>query len=305
MLDLKGLDTFVWLARLRSFRTTAAHLNTTQPAVSARIAQLEQSLGVILFHRTSRHVSLTPRGLELLSHAERMLAEREEILRNFADQETIRGTVRLGVSETIVHVWLTAFVAELHRRYPRVTLDIEVDTSSQLRDRLVAAELDVAFLLGPVDEPRIGNRALCSYPLGWVCGAPIELPDASPVPLAELTRWPIITYARKTQPYVAIEDMLLRHNIRDARIFANSSLATILRLVRGGLGIGYVPPMFLAAELSSGAMRLVRAAQPLASLDYTVSWVRYPEGRIADVIAQLASLTAASHPDPLSEAPDR
>lgn len=301
MLDLKGLDTFVWLARLRSFRTTAAHLNTTQPAVSARIAQLEQSLGATLFHRTSRHVSLTPRGLELLGHAERMLAEREEILRNFADHQTVRGIIRLGVSETIVHVWLTAFLAELHRRYPRVTLDIEVDTSSQLRDRLVAAELDVAFLLGPVDEPRIGNRALCSYPLAWVCSSAIELSDASPIPLAELTRWPIITYARRTQPYIAIEQMLLRHDIRDARIFANSSLATILRLVRDGIGIGYVPPMFLATELTSGTMQLVRVAQPLASLDYTVSWVRYPEGRIADAVAQLASHTAASHSASLSE----
>ena len=301
MLDLKGLDTFVWLARLRSFRTTAAHLNTTQPAVSARIAQLEQSLGVLLFHRTSRHVSLTPRGLELLGHAERMLAEREAILRTFADHQTIRGTIRLGVSETIVHVWLSAFVAELHRRYPRVTLDIEVDTSSQLRDRLVAAELDVAFLLGPVDEPRIGNRALCSYPLAWVCSSAIELPEPSPLPLAELTRWPIITYARKTRPYVAIQERLLRHDIRHARIFTNSSLATILRLVREGLGIGYVPPMFLATELGSGTMRLVRAAQPLASLDYTVSWVRYPEGRIADAVAQLASQTAAAHPTSLSE----
>lgn len=301
MLDLKGLDTFVWLARLRSFRTTAAHLNTTQPAVSARIAQLEQSLGATLFHRTSRHVSLTPRGLELLGHAERMLAEREEILRNFADHQTVRGIIRLGVSETIVHVWLTAFLAELHRRYPRVTLDIEVDTSSQLRDRLVAAELDVAFLLGPVDEPRICNRALCSYPLAWVCSSAIELSDASPIPLAELTRWPIITYARRTQPYIAIEQMLLRHDIRDARIFANSSLATILRLVRDGIGIGYVPPMFLATELTSGTMQLVRVAQPLASLDYTVSWVRYPEGRIADAVAQLASHTAASHSASLSE----
>ena len=301
MLDLKGLDTFVWLARLRSFRTTAAHLNTTQPAVSARIAQLEQSLGATLFHRTSRHVSLTPRGLELLGHAERMLAEREEILRNFADHQTVRGIIRLGVSETIVHVWLSAFVAELHRRYPRVTLDIEVDTSSQLRDRLVAAELDVAFLLGPVDEPRICNRALCSYPLAWVCSSAIELSDASPIPLAELTRWPIITYARRTQPYIAIEQMLLRHDIRDARIFANSSLATILRLVRDGIGIGYVPPMFLATELTSGTMQLVRVAQPLASLDYTVSWVRYPEGRIADAVAQLASHTAASHSASLSE----
>ena len=301
MLDLKGLDTFVWLARLRSFRTTAAHLNTTQPAVSARIAQLEQSLGATLFHRTSRHVSLTPRGLELLGHAERMLAEREEILRNFADHQTVRGIIRLGVSETIVHVWLSAFVAELHRRYPRVTLDIEFDTSSQLRDRLVAAELDVAFLLGPVDEPRICNRALCSYPLAWVCSSAIELSDASPIPLAELTRWPIITYARRTQPYIAIEQMLLRHDIRDARIFANSSLATILRLVRDGIGIGYVPPMFLATELTSGTMQLVRVAQPLASLDYTVSWVRYPEGRIADAVAQLASHTAASHSASLSE----
>ncbi len=71
MLDFKSLETFVWVATLGSFRGAAAKLNTTQPAISQRIAQLEDEFGIRLLERTSRTVSPTEKGRELLVHAER------------------------------------------------------------------------------------------------------------------------------------------------------------------------------------------------------------------------------------------
>jgi len=76
MVDLRNLETFVWVAHLGGFRTAAEKLNTTQPAVSQRIAQLEDELAVKLFQREARGAKLTVKGFELLGYAERMLALR-------------------------------------------------------------------------------------------------------------------------------------------------------------------------------------------------------------------------------------
>ena len=72
-MNLKFLETFVWVARLKSFRLTADKLFTTQASISSRIAVLEGELGVKLFLRDSRGVKLTPEGLKVLDYAERML----------------------------------------------------------------------------------------------------------------------------------------------------------------------------------------------------------------------------------------
>ncbi len=68
MIDLKSLETFVWVARQQSFRAAAERLNTTQPAVSQRIVQLEDHLGVSLLQRTTRRVALTGKGRILFDH---------------------------------------------------------------------------------------------------------------------------------------------------------------------------------------------------------------------------------------------
>src|SRR5207302_6668515 len=81
MPDLRNLETFVWVARLGGFRLAAEKLNTTQPAISARVATLEQEFGVRLFERKQRRAALTAKGLELLGYAEQMLQLRTDMVR--------------------------------------------------------------------------------------------------------------------------------------------------------------------------------------------------------------------------------
>jgi DNA-binding transcriptional LysR family regulator len=145
MIDFKGLETFVWVATLGSFRGAAQKLHTTQPAISQRIAQLEGDLGIRLLHRDSRAVTPTPRGRALLAYAEKLLGLRAEMLSIIGDVSTVRGVLRLGVAETIVHTWLTRFIKRLNDTYPYLALEIEVDVSRNLHDRLLAQEIDLAF----------------------------------------------------------------------------------------------------------------------------------------------------------------
>lgn len=291
MFEFKHLEAFVWVATLASFRRAAARLGTTQPAVSQRIALLEQALGTKLLERRPRSVAPTAKGRELLALAERMLRLRAEMAEAASEPASLRGTVRLGVAETIVHTWLARLIERAHAVYPEVSFDIEVDISPNLRAGLVAHDLDIAFLLGPVSEPRVISVPLSRYPLGWVASPRLALP-AEPVRLAELAHWPLMTYPRQTRPYLALREMLARAGVAKARVFGNSSLSTIVRMTLDGIGVSVIPPVVIAREIEAGQLRLVRVDAALPDLVFTASYPLTPDNRLAIAIARLAAEVA-------------
>jgi len=107
MADFKAIETFMWVATLGSFRGAAQRLNTTQPAISQRIAQLEREVGVKLLQRDRRMVLPTPSGRQMMVYAEKLIGLRSEMLAAVGDRSAMHGVLRLGVAETIVHTWLS------------------------------------------------------------------------------------------------------------------------------------------------------------------------------------------------------
>lgn len=287
-LDFKALETFLWIVRLGSFRAAAQRLNTTQPSVSARIATLEQALGVALFDRAGRGIRLTGKGRELREHAERLINMRNELLAEVADPTTVQGTIRLGVAETIVHTWLPTLVERLSLAFPSVSLELEVDTSGNLRDSLVTHALDVAFLLGPVSQPEIVNEPLCDYALTWI-GSPRLPLAAEGARLSDLARFPIITYPRMTRPHVALADMF--RSVEPApRIHSSSSLATIVRMVTQGIGISAIPLEIVRAELERGEIVPLNPHPEarLPDLQFTASFPINPDSALSRAVVDLA-----------------
>lgn len=290
MIDPRSVEVFYWVVVLGGFRRAAEKLATTQPAVSARVAGLETALGARLLDRGQRRrISPTPAGLQLMAYAERLLALQDEMRAAFLSPAALRGTVRLGVSETIVHTWLGTLVRRLHEAYPLIELDIVVEITAVLRASLLAGEIDVALLLGPVAAAGVRDLPLDEHPLGWIA-RPGLLPPGR-VGLDVLTRHPIITYARQTAPYQQVRD-LFSGRIRDGgaapRIFANASLASIVRMVLDGIGVGVIAPGAIRAELDSGALVLLDAVPVLTPLRFTASWRETAGSGLAAAVARLA-----------------
>jgi len=239
MPDLRSLEILYWTAQLQSFRKAAEKLHTTQPAVSQRIAALEAELGVRLFERGPRIVSITPKGRVLVEYAERFLRLRAEMMQAVAAPAALSGLLRLGVSETIVHTWLARFIERAHAVYPNVVIDITVDVSPAMRDALVGREIDLAFLLGPVSEPSMVNHDLCSYPLAFIAAGDFDV-GPEPVSLQALLKHPVITYPRTTAPYVRLREMLSVPDLPSPRLFTSSSLATIIRMTLDRVGVSLI-----------------------------------------------------------------
>lgn len=287
MIDFKALETFVWVANLRSFHGAADKLHTTQPAISTRIAQLEDFLGTRLLERDRRRqVAPTAKGLELLVHAERLLRLRAEMIEVVGDGAAIRGIVRLGVSESIVHTWLPTLIEQVNAAYPNLELEIEVDNSANLHERLVAKDLHVAFLLAPAGNPHVHTRPLCTFAVEFVAAPKLRLPNKK-IELPDIAKWPIVTFARNTQPYIALRELFSRNGLRPT-IHASASLATVVRMALDGIGIAVMPPAILKNVAPAGKLRRLKTPVQLPPLDFVVAWPASPASPAAQKVVETA-----------------
>ncbi|WP_296930134.1 LysR family transcriptional regulator [uncultured Marinobacter sp.] len=300
-MNIRTLETFIWIARLGSFRAAANRVYASQPSVSARIAGLEDQLGVELFDRSARKITLTAKGREFLIYAEKMLALHGEMMQAVAKPSSIRGTIRLAVSETIAHTWLPQLIERVSEAYPAINLELDVDISVNLAEKLANHEIDIAFLMGGVNQPGIINRDLCRYSLIWVASPRLDIPGGR-ISLEELSTWPIITYPRKSEPYLAIRSLVDPMN-HSTRIHSSSSLSTIIRMTVDGLGVSALPREILEQELRAGTLRQFEIDAEVPDLAFCAAYRAGPGGKVVQAIAELALATAENRSAMIENAP--
>lgn len=295
-MNYKRLETFVWVATLGSFRKTAERLHTTQPAISARITGLESDLGVKLFERDggSSPIILTSKGKELLPYVEKILYQTEQLRKRAEISTAYSGVLRLGVSETIVHTWLPDFLSRLHKNMPNLDVEMTVDISSALAVALKERTLDLGLLMGPISEPNIVNRKLCTFPLSWVASPNLDLPDRL-LYLEELTQWPIITYAKATGPYVEINQKFRELEGPAVHFFASTSLSACRSLAIDAVGISTLPDVIIGKELERGTLKKLRTIWTPSPLKFTASYSNDPFNPLAEVAVEFAVQAAQEY----------
>jgi DNA-binding transcriptional LysR family regulator len=291
MVDFKSIETFLWVVTLGSFRGAGQRLNTTQPAISQRIAQLERELGVKLLNRDHRVASPTPSGRQLMVYAEKLIGLRSEMIAAVGDRSATRGVLRLGVAETIVHTWLSRLIKSVNTAYPNLSLEIEVDITPNLSARLLAQEIELAFLVGPLSAASVRNRVLCDYRIGFLASPSLGLgPDTLTV--HELAKFPIITFPRKTQPYEIVRSLFNRPDLPPIQLHASASLATVIHMATEGLGIAVIPTAIVENELADGRLQLLSTDLKITPLTFSASWLVSPDTLAVELVADLAGKIA-------------
>ncbi len=285
----KRLETFVWVASLGSFRKAAERMYTTQPAISARISALESELGVKLFEREvgSAPISLTAKGKDLLPYAEKILYQSEQLRKRAESSSAYSGVIRIGVSETIAHTWLSRFLAQLHREMPNLDVELTVEVTPTLTAGIKDRSLDLGLLMGPINEPNIVNLELCTFSLSWAASPSLGLPDRL-LYLEELTPWPIISYARNSKPYAEVTHKFREIEGPPAHFFASTSLSACRSLALDGVGVATMPDVMIEQDIAEGTLKRVRTIWTPSELRFTASYSDEPFNPMADVAAQIA-----------------
>ena len=154
-LDLKALKIFETVARCESMKRAAAELNTVQSNVTARIRQLEQELGVILFERRSNGMKLTPAGARLLPHAFNVRAAVANAKRAIDDIGIPSGPLTIGARKTTSALHLTSILKTYITAHPAVDLRVRTDTTPLLSLQVLERHIEGALVCDPIEHPEL------------------------------------------------------------------------------------------------------------------------------------------------------
>ena len=291
-MDLRQLQYFVAVCETRSFTRAATRVHVVQSALSASVSALERELGAALFTRTTRRVDLTDAGETLLADARRILAAVDQARDSVAAVTGgVRGTVRLGVLHLLVTADIARALADFHRERPQVRLLLRTHPagSAGLMQAVADDELDLAIAAVPPGQASdVSPTPLHSEPMVLICPPGHRLAGRKQVRLTELA----------TEPFV---DVPLGWGSRTSadRLFTSAGLsrqvdvevgdvATVVELVRAGLGIALIAPSSAPPDIDLPVIR------PLPAPAFDVSLILPASRRPGPATRALAEMVRAS-----------
>lgn len=252
-MESADLRVFEAVARLGGMNRAAAELNTVQSNVTARIRLLEDELGVPLFHRHSRGVSLTPAGQRLLPYAAqtgRLLAEAR---RAVVDDGTPKGSLTVGSLETTAAQRLPPILTAFADLHPDVDLTLNTGTTCELIERVRERKLEGAFVCGPVDDPDLAVEAVFHEELVLVTAPSLRSLDRlgqekKPVKIVVLRAG--CSYRQR------LEEILVTRGIAAPRQLEFGTVDGIVGCVRAGLGITLLPRSLVETAARAGQLAI-------------------------------------------------
>jgi DNA-binding transcriptional LysR family regulator len=252
-MDAAGLSVFAAVARAGGITRAARALHTVQSNVTQRIRLLEGELGVPLFHRHSRGVSLTSAGAELLPYAERIGRLLDEAKQVAANGRVARGRLTIGALETATAVRLPPLLAAYAKACPEVDIDITTGTSAALVEAVLAHRLEAAFVAGPVNHPELLGVPMVEEELVIVTAPWIN----SLVRLTSRGSTVKTIVFRSGCTYRArLEALLADRGVVGARRLEFGTLDGIVGCVAAGIGVTLLPRAAVARAQREGRVAL-------------------------------------------------
>ncbi len=257
-MNLQHLRYFLAVARTGRFTLAARQLHVTQPTVSSAVAELEEKLGVRLFHR-GRQVALTVEGRTLVDYAMRiedLLDEAQERVSGGVPQpgDSFRfGAIDAAVIYLLPQV-LRAYVAE----HPDVELAIEVGpTSRDLVEQVLANRVEFAVISLPYEQPRLRTLSILTDAMPLVVGPSHPLANRRRVRIQDIAAEPFILFQPDSVSRRIVDEHFAEAGFTPRAVMEMRSPEAMRKLVEAGVGISFLPQITVAESLASGALRQV------------------------------------------------
>ena len=250
-MEFREISTFLQVAQYQSFSKAARHLGYSQAAVTIQIKQLEQELGVHLFDRIGKQISLTHQGQVFYQYAVSIRNELEQAKNAVSDPSTLSGKLCLGTIESICASIFPDLLAEYHRLHPEVTISIVTDSPGVLLDRMNENTIDIVYLL----DRRIYDNRWCKT---------LEEPEenifvASPdhelalvkreLELDEVLRFPFFLTEKDASYRHMLEQYLASINRSVNPFLEIGNTEFIIQMILKNTGISFLPKFTVQREL--------------------------------------------------------
>ncbi len=247
---LRQLEYFVTVALTLNFRQAAQRLEISQPTLTAQLATLEQVLGVSLFERSRAGTLLSAQGKALLEPAQGLLAQMRAF-EELVNQQTGNPatTFRLGVPPTVGPYLLPFVLPDLHQRYQTLKLFVRESPPRQLLRDLHAGTYDLVLAPLPVTDDELSVHTLFTEPLKFVVPADHALADEAVIDPARIRGEQVLTLEEQHHFYQQVREVCNRLGAQVLEDYEGTSLDTLRQMVVMGLGVSFLPGLYIHSEL--------------------------------------------------------
>lgn len=239
----KHFTIFVEVCRFLNFSQAAEALNTTQPAVSLAVKELESHYGVALFERMNRRVYLTPAG-------EALLATAQDVLRGFQEAEETLGqgrplALRVGANVSFGEAGLAQVLGRFRQEHPQVRLRALVANSDKIQSLLAENQLDVGIVDGLGVSERLRAQTLYQEDL-VLAAAPGRFP--APATVEELAALPLLLREPGSGLRSSVDRVFSQQGLAPQPLLESTSTAALAQAAKAGLGVAILPEALAQRE---------------------------------------------------------
>lgn len=239
----KHFTIFAEVCRFLNFSQAAEALNTTQPAVSLAVKELESHYGVALFERMNRRVYLTPAG-------EALLATAQDVLRGFQEAEETLGqgrplALRVGANVSFGEAGLAQVLGRFRQEHPQVRLRALVANSDKIQSLLAENQLDVGIVDGLGVSERLRAQPLYQEDL-VLAAAPGRFP--APATVEELAALPLLLREPGSGLRSSVDRVFSQQGLAPQPLLESTSTAALAQAAKAGLGVAILPEALAQRE---------------------------------------------------------
>ncbi|HDV8362191.1 MULTISPECIES: LysR family transcriptional regulator [Bacillus] len=241
-MDIKDLTVFYEVAKEKNISHAAKNLNYVQSGVTMRMKQLENELGVPLFYRNGKGVTLTSNGEILLTYAKQIIYLMDQSVKAVQSNGIEpRGTLKIGCTESTTAVRLPSILTAYYEKYSKVELILESNTTEQLIRLVLERKLDGAFIAGSTQHAELHTNIFREEELVLISKKPLSS-------FKDIGDMNLLAFSHGCYYRNLLEDWLQEEGISPKRVLEFGTIEAILACVKSGMGIAIMMKSILSGH---------------------------------------------------------
>ncbi|SFG41944.1 DNA-binding transcriptional regulator, LysR family [Halobacillus alkaliphilus] len=270
-MDIRHLQYFIEVARFSSFTKAADHLFISQPTISKMIKNLEADLGVELFERSRKKITLTDAGRVILAQAEVIDKAFNNLQTELDDLLGLqKGHIRIGLPPIMDADQFIKALGGFHDQYPHITFQLLENGAKKIEDNIIQEELDVGITVLPTEEERFDYFFLMSEELRVVLPPSHKLSGRKQIYLKELEEESFILFNKDFVLNDRIVSACKEAGFLPQVVSESSQWDFIGKMIAANLGISILPNS--VAHLLKEDVRIIKVVQPVLEWDLAIIW---------------------------------
>lgn len=272
MINIELYRIFYTVAINQNITKASKELMISQPAVTTHIKNLEDALGVILFIRTRKGVTLTPIGQKIFLEVKNSLTIIDNIETQIKEyKQNNYGIIRIGISTTLVRLYLMKYLNNFYKDYPNIKIEINTDTTKDNLKLLQNGLLDIVIAKLPENlDKDLNFTKIGETSYEFICNKEIYNKINQPIKLKNLLQYPILLQKSPSNSYNSAKKLFKDNNLNVESKLDIGSSSLLIDFTKIGFGIGYITKLYVEKELKNNELFIINTIPKAPTISFGI-----------------------------------